>query len=74
MDHQTFERSLPASFREFFVDGLGGVVTPGGDGIMLYNGFDAVGTMSLAEAESLTQDDRDAIKRVFDQWTERRRG
>ena len=66
-DAAQFERSLPYRFRSLLVD-LGAVVTPGGQGIVVYKGFKVVATLSRADAESLSHQDEQALRRAFNRW------
>ena len=63
-DAEHFERSLPYRFRSLLVD-LGAVVTPGGQGIVVYKGFKVVATLSRADAESLSTQYEEALRRAF---------
>ena len=44
---------------------LGAVVTPGGEGIVVYRGFKAVATLSRTDAESLCPEDEAALRIAF---------
>ena len=59
-----FERSLPYRFRRLSVE-LGAVVTPGDQGIVIYNGFKVVATLSRVDAEVLSPQDEKALRRAF---------
>jgi hypothetical protein len=65
---ESFERSLPYQFRTLLIE-IGAVVTPGGQGIILYRGFKPVATLSKADAERLSPEDeanlRNAFKRCY---------
>jgi hypothetical protein len=63
-DAEQFERSLPYEFRSLLIE-LGAVVTPGGEGIVVYRGFKAVATLSRTDAESLSLEDQAALRRAF---------
>src|SRR5688572_27107041 len=63
-DAEHFERSLPYRFRSLLFD-LGAVVTPGGQGIVVYKGFKMVATLSRGDAESLSPQDEQALRRAF---------
>jgi hypothetical protein len=63
-DSHSFERSLPYKFRSFMIE-LGAVVTPGGEGIVVYRGFKVVATLSRKDAESLCPEDEAALRIGF---------
>lgn len=67
LDAEQFERSLPYRFRGLLVE-LGAVVTPGGEGIIVYRGFKAVATLSRADAEGLSPADEAALRSAFKRW------
>ena len=67
IDAESFERSLPYQFRTLLIE-LGAVVTPGGQGIILYRGFKPVATLSKADAERLSPEDEANLRNAFKRW------
>lgn len=61
MDHQTFEQNLPQPLKAIVID-LKLVATPGGEGIILRDGFSPIATMTREEAALLNADDMQAIR------------
>ncbi len=64
---ESFERSLPYQFRTLLIE-IGAVVTPGGQGIILYRGFKPVATLSKADAERLSPEDEANLRNAFKRW------
>jgi hypothetical protein len=66
-DPHSFERSLPYKFRSFMIE-LGAGVMPGGGGIVVYRGFKAIATLTLADAENLSPAGERALRNAFRRW------
>ena len=64
MDQQIFEASLPADFRAL-AEELGAVCVRGGDGIVMYDGFTAVATLSHSEAKTLSEETASALRQAW---------
>ena len=63
-DAEQFEKSLPYEFRSLLIE-LGAVVTPGGEGIIIYRGFKPVATLSRADVEGLSREEEAALRSAF---------